>query len=82
MVGDRLDRDVAAALAAGMGAVWLRRPDGPEADTVPPIALGGRFAEIASLDELPALALGWPCGLDARGSGAVPGSLDGTAEAG
>lgn len=82
MVGDRLDRDVAAALAAGMGAVWLRRPDGPEADTVPPTALGGRFAEIASLDELPALALGWPCGLERRGADAAADSLGGAAEAG
>jgi putative hydrolase of the HAD superfamily len=53
VVGDLLDRDVRGALAAGMRAVWLKRPDGPEAATVPPADLVGRFTTIASLDALP-----------------------------
>lgn len=56
MVGDRLDRDVSGALAAGMQAAWLRRPDGPEALTRPPAELAGRFQTIASLHEVPVLA--------------------------
>ena len=53
MVGDRLDRDVAGALAAGMQAAWLQRPDGPEAGTVPPDELLGRFTTIRSLHAVP-----------------------------
>lgn len=56
MVGDRLDRDISGALAAGMRAAWLRRPDGPEAATRPPAELSGRFRTIESLHEVPALA--------------------------
>jgi putative hydrolase of the HAD superfamily len=52
VVGDLLDRDVRGALAAGMRAVWLRRPDGPEAATIPAADLVGRFTTIASLDDL------------------------------
>ncbi|MDH3402918.1 MAG: HAD family hydrolase [Acidobacteriota bacterium] len=46
MVGDRRDSDVAAARAAGVAAVWLRRPDG-----------GGPAPDhtIDELAELPAL---------------------------
>jgi putative hydrolase of the HAD superfamily len=65
MVGDRLDRDVAGALAAGMQAAWLQRPGGPEAATVPPPELLGRFTTITTLDAVPGLAglprsVGWP----------------------
>lgn len=47
MVGDNLVRDVAGAIGAGMSAVWLNRDGSP--------AAGEGFAEIHSLDELPAL---------------------------
>jgi putative hydrolase of the HAD superfamily len=53
MVGDRLDRDVAGALAAGMQAAWLQRPDGPESGTVPPDDLVGRFTTITTLHAVP-----------------------------
>jgi putative hydrolase of the HAD superfamily len=61
----RLDRDVAGALAAGMQAAWLQRPGGPEAATVPPPELLGRFTTITTLDAVPGLAglprsVGWP----------------------
>lgn len=55
MVGDRLDRDIAGALAAGMSAAWLRRPGGPASWTVLPPDLAGRFRTIESLHEVPAL---------------------------
>jgi putative hydrolase of the HAD superfamily len=56
MVGDRLDRDISGALAAGMQAAWLRRPGGPEAGRVPPADLAGRFLTIDSLRALPSIA--------------------------
>lgn len=56
MVGDRLDRDVSGALAAGMQAAWLRRPGGPEARRVPPAELAGRFVTIESLRAVPPIA--------------------------
>ncbi len=56
MVGDRLERDIVGALAAGMGAAWLRRPGGPGSGTVPPADLVGQFRTIGSLHEVPALA--------------------------
>ena len=71
MVGDLLDRDVAGALAAGMGAVWLRRPDGPQADMVVPQELAGRFQTLATLVELPAVLASWPDGVEAVGVDAV-----------
>ena len=52
MVGDLLDRDIAGALAAGMRAAWVQRPDGPEADTVPPADLIGRFTTVSTLPEI------------------------------
>lgn len=55
MVGDKLDKDVAGALAAGMRAAWVQRPGGPEADTVPPQELAGRFITLSGLDALAGL---------------------------
>jgi len=75
MVGDQIDRDVRAALAAGMQAAWLRRPDGPQARTEVPAELAGRFTTIESLSELPGLlGAGGGCpsgaGAPAQGLGA------------
>ena len=55
MVGDNLDKDVAGALAAGMRAVWVQRPGGPEAGKVPPDELAGRFVTLSGLAALPEL---------------------------
>ncbi|HXF37088.1 MAG TPA: HAD-IA family hydrolase [Actinomycetota bacterium] len=52
MVGDRLDRDVRPARAAGMRAVWVLRGEAPDAPTVD--QLEEADAAIASLRELPA----------------------------
>lgn len=53
MIGDQLDADITGALAAGMRAAWVQRPDGPGASTVPPPELAGRFATVATLVEIP-----------------------------
>lgn len=60
MVGDLLHRDVSGALAAGMGAVWLQRPDGPQASVAVPAELADRFAILPSLAGLPELIAAWP----------------------
>lgn len=52
MVGDRLESDVSGALAAGMQAAWLQRRGGPQATTIPPAGLAGRFTTIRTLDEV------------------------------
>lgn len=73
MVGDRLEIDVVGALAAGMQAVWLRRPVSAEAHPEPPPELAGRYRTIESLTELPGL-LGMP---GASGcAGTAPQDLD------
>jgi putative hydrolase of the HAD superfamily len=49
MVGDRLDTDVAGALASGIPAIWLRHAAAPPISEIVPTHV------IARLDELPAL---------------------------
>lgn len=54
-VGDRLESDLAGALAAGMQAASLPRRGGPQSTTVPPARLAGRPTTIRTLDEVAGL---------------------------